>query len=289
MHTEPHVRLRVRHLLLFLVSWGGVRLSPFGTSATNWPTVPAPDDRWWWMWSSRWNDNWQGKPKYSEKTCPSATLSTTNLARPDLGSNPGSRGGKPATNRLSYGTALKPPLLLYSKRFWWWCMTLEVTGFLDFVRRLVFKRSVFQTPGRGPVQGPRFTKKKLPGRGLTKVENHCSKEHWRTQRFGNWICFLPQLREWETPTMLGPLEWAKPNQWPSDVSITTPEIRPCQWEITGKYTIKIVKCRYRPETKIEKEVKIKCSNPSQQTEYMNTNVWGYFEDFHVVKTCFTYR
>jgi hypothetical protein len=28
-----------------LVSWDGVRLSPLGTSATNWPFVPAPDDR----------------------------------------------------------------------------------------------------------------------------------------------------------------------------------------------------------------------------------------------------
>jgi hypothetical protein len=56
---------------------GGVRLSPLGTSATNWPIVPAPGDRWWWVWSSRWNENWQGKPKYWEKTCPSATLSTT--------------------------------------------------------------------------------------------------------------------------------------------------------------------------------------------------------------------
>jgi hypothetical protein len=44
-------------------------------------------------------------PKYSEKTCPSATLSTTNPTWPDLGSNPGRRGGKPATNRLSYGAA----------------------------------------------------------------------------------------------------------------------------------------------------------------------------------------
>jgi hypothetical protein len=36
----------------------------------------------------------------------SATLSTTNPIWPDLGSNPGRHGGKPATNRLSYGTAL---------------------------------------------------------------------------------------------------------------------------------------------------------------------------------------
>jgi hypothetical protein len=80
--------------------------SPFGTSATNWPIVPAPDDRWWWMWNSRWNENWQGKPKYSEKTCPIGILSTTNPTWPDLRLNPGRRGGKPATNRLSYGTTI---------------------------------------------------------------------------------------------------------------------------------------------------------------------------------------
>jgi hypothetical protein len=76
----------------FLVSWRGVRRSPLGTLATVWPIVPAPDDWWWWwVWSSRWNENWQGKPTYSEKTCPSPTLSTTNPTWPDLGSNPGSR------------------------------------------------------------------------------------------------------------------------------------------------------------------------------------------------------
>jgi hypothetical protein len=30
---------------LFFVSWGGVRLSPPGTPATNWPIVPTPDER----------------------------------------------------------------------------------------------------------------------------------------------------------------------------------------------------------------------------------------------------
>jgi hypothetical protein len=37
---------------LFLLSWGGVELSPFGTSTTNWPNLPAPDDSWWWLWSN---------------------------------------------------------------------------------------------------------------------------------------------------------------------------------------------------------------------------------------------
>jgi hypothetical protein len=35
--------------------------------------------RWLWGWRIWWNERfWQGKPKYSEKTCPDATLSTTN-------------------------------------------------------------------------------------------------------------------------------------------------------------------------------------------------------------------
>jgi hypothetical protein len=34
----------------------------------------------------QWDEDWQGKPKYSEKTCPSATLSTTksHMTRPGL-------------------------------------------------------------------------------------------------------------------------------------------------------------------------------------------------------------
>jgi hypothetical protein len=51
------------------------------------------------------NANWQGKPKYSEKTSSSATLSITNPTWPDPGSNTGRRCEKPATNRLTYGRA----------------------------------------------------------------------------------------------------------------------------------------------------------------------------------------
>jgi hypothetical protein len=59
-----------------------------------------------WLWERRiwWNDDWEGKPKYSEKAFPNATLSTTNSTFcPDA--NSGLRGGKTATNRLSYDTA----------------------------------------------------------------------------------------------------------------------------------------------------------------------------------------
>jgi hypothetical protein len=33
---------------------------------------------WLWWWRNWWNDDWQGKSKYSEKTCHSAALSSTN-------------------------------------------------------------------------------------------------------------------------------------------------------------------------------------------------------------------
>jgi hypothetical protein len=49
-------------------------LGPLGTAAITWPIVPVPGDC---------EDGevggmkcWQGKPKYSEKTCPDAILST---------------------------------------------------------------------------------------------------------------------------------------------------------------------------------------------------------------------
>jgi hypothetical protein len=51
-------------------------------------------------------NEWQGKPKYSEKTWPSAALSTIDVTWFNLGSNLSRRGWKMATNRLSYCTAV---------------------------------------------------------------------------------------------------------------------------------------------------------------------------------------
>jgi hypothetical protein len=42
----------------------GVGLSPLYCGYF-WPIVPTPDDRWGWLWSSWWNEDWQEKPKYS--------------------------------------------------------------------------------------------------------------------------------------------------------------------------------------------------------------------------------
>jgi hypothetical protein len=54
----------------------------------------------------QWNEIDRGKPTTRRKTCPSANLSTTNPTWTGPGSNPGLRSGRPATNRLSHGTAL---------------------------------------------------------------------------------------------------------------------------------------------------------------------------------------
>jgi hypothetical protein len=70
----------------------------FGYCGHYWPIVPAPGDRWGWLWRNWWYEDWQEKPKYSEETYPSATLSTTNPTWLDPGLNPARHGGKPATN-----------------------------------------------------------------------------------------------------------------------------------------------------------------------------------------------
>jgi hypothetical protein len=76
------LRIMPTAAVVLLGMGGGVRMSPLGTSATN-----RPDDRRS-VWSSRRNENWQGKQKYPEKTCPSATLSTTNPTRHGLEPGP---------------------------------------------------------------------------------------------------------------------------------------------------------------------------------------------------------
>jgi hypothetical protein len=41
-------------------------------------------------------------------------------------------------------------------------------------------------------------------------------KHKETQRLGNWICFRPQVRGGETPTLLGPSDRANLNHWTMD-------------------------------------------------------------------------
>jgi hypothetical protein len=125
------VNFQSSNLLIFFIA-SGLGLSPLHCGHF-WPIVPAPDDKWGWLWSNWWNEDWQGKPKYSEKICPSATLSTTNTTWPDPGSNPGRRGGKPATNCLSYGAASTGAY--YNT----WASSFHVPDFIPFfIRHEIF-------------------------------------------------------------------------------------------------------------------------------------------------------
>jgi hypothetical protein len=71
----PNFMMIASGIEFFFIS--GVGLSPLGTAAISGllykPQMIDEGDC-----GARWNEDWQGKPKYSEKTCPSATLSTTN-------------------------------------------------------------------------------------------------------------------------------------------------------------------------------------------------------------------
>jgi hypothetical protein len=39
--------------------WGGTKSTRY--CGHFWPIVQAPDDRWGWLWSNWWNEDWQGK------------------------------------------------------------------------------------------------------------------------------------------------------------------------------------------------------------------------------------
>jgi hypothetical protein len=86
------------------------KLGPLGTSATEWPIVPAPvdygDGEFGGMKIGRGNRSTRRKP------APAPLCPTQIPLDQTPGLNPGRRGGKPATNRLSYGAA---PCFYFSK------------------------------------------------------------------------------------------------------------------------------------------------------------------------------
>jgi hypothetical protein len=91
-------------LFCFLVSLGGVRLSPLGTSATvgllYQPRMIDDDDDYGAVGGMR-----IGRVNRSTRRKPAPMPLCPPQIPHDLGSNPGRRSRKPATNRLSYGTA----------------------------------------------------------------------------------------------------------------------------------------------------------------------------------------
>jgi hypothetical protein len=89
-----------------MLVWG----SPLGAQVTFRPTISTPD--YWQIWSNRWNADWHGNPKSSEKAYTRATSSTINPTQRDLRLNPDSRDGKPATNRPTIASPTPTPCTL---------------------------------------------------------------------------------------------------------------------------------------------------------------------------------
>jgi len=58
--------------------------------------------------------HWEGKPNFSEKNMPRATLPTINPTWDSLGSNPGLSGERPVNGRLTHRTTkLKFKMIIY--------------------------------------------------------------------------------------------------------------------------------------------------------------------------------
>jgi hypothetical protein len=70
------------------------------------------------VWRATVEWHWQIKQENPERTCPSATLSTTNPIWTEPGENLGLRGEKSATNRLTHGTAKWHTQLDETRKIW---------------------------------------------------------------------------------------------------------------------------------------------------------------------------
>jgi hypothetical protein len=105
----PHGLIRAPNCLsqgmaswqVFFFREGGVGLPPKHACLLRLAYYAFP--RWYEFGERWWDDIDRGKPKNSEKTYPSATLSATNLTWIDHGANPGLHDEIPATNDLSHG------------------------------------------------------------------------------------------------------------------------------------------------------------------------------------------
>jgi hypothetical protein len=77
---EVNITIENFKTYIFFIILIGVRLTPLRTADTIGLLcrLCQPQMTWWWLWSNWWNKDWQGKLKYTEKTCHSA-IKTYNM------------------------------------------------------------------------------------------------------------------------------------------------------------------------------------------------------------------
>jgi hypothetical protein len=141
------------------------------------------------------------------KTCPSATLSTTNPTWSDPGSNPGLRGERPATNRLSRDTTKYIHPFAMHTPHWVCCFKLlndVCLQQLHSASRLnnrilfIFKTSGFESLPREPCILTHVLRNFFPLRTSTGREHLCRP------------CYIRAFRQQMLSFLVFPVSWWKP-------------------------------------------------------------------------------
>jgi hypothetical protein len=95
-------KIQTKEFILIGIVGGGVQFGPIDIAATNRPIVPAPGD----YDEGEIGGKLIGRGNRSTRSKPvPVPLCPPQIPHSCPDANPGRRGGKPATNRLSYGTA----------------------------------------------------------------------------------------------------------------------------------------------------------------------------------------
>jgi hypothetical protein len=151
---------KISNLLVSSVLFIGLKLNPLGTLATIWSVVLIRDEWWWWICRGRWN-KWQGKPKYSEENCPSATLCTTNPTWPKLG---WTRASALGSRRLNIAAKAQPGYIVFLVYLSGWSRTestvTEATYWLFYQPWLVDGDDCTAVGGMNVGRGNRSTRRK---------------------------------------------------------------------------------------------------------------------------------
>jgi hypothetical protein len=103
----------------------------------------------------RGHDIDRGNLRTQIKTCPSATLSTTNSTWIEPGANLGIHGQRPATNRLSHGTALVKLILVTGLLCFTACCLMFQVGTKTLTQNRILNRFL-KTPLWFPCRFPSF-------------------------------------------------------------------------------------------------------------------------------------